>query len=619
MEKRNFYKADLRDFEFLLWEQFPKFAEILAHPRYSKCSDADISTILQRGQTFAYQHLGPSYQSSDEQGCQLIDGSVQLPREYPELWQRFQQDWGDLANDDRDDASPLPPMVMQMLLEMFMGAHPSFMTYGGFCLPSATLLERYGSALQQQLFKHKLATSQWTSCLALTEPQAGSDVSLVKTRGSRQEDGTYLLQGEKYLISAGMHDLTDNTVYFVLGRGEQSGDGTFGLSCFIVPKYWVEEDGTQGEFNHVECVALADKMGFKGCANTHLTFGKNGPCRAYLMGERENVGLLQFLTLMNQARISTGVYALGMASSAYLNALHYSSTRLQGKRFQESFNPRADRVNIIEHADVQRMLLEMKSKVEGCRALIARLTLSESYLSIYQQDVDKEQECTHHQGLMNLLTPVVKAYISDQAWRICELAIQTCGGQGYLKHTGIEQYARDIKVLSIWEGTNFIQSQDLIRDKLGMGNQSKLYRIYQQQVDATLARASDFPALKPLVEQLTLSYQHLDQCLQQVGQWVKSKQLERIPTFSTRILHLMGDVTIGWLLLDGAMAATSALTQADKKHSDAFYRGKLHSAQYFILNELPRSAFTLAVVSNDDASHTMASEQWQDLIAGVNG
>ncbi len=617
MEKRNFYKTDLREFEFLLWEQFSQAGTVFADSRYRDCTPENVRTILKRGRQFAYEHLGESYQASDEQGCKLVDGRVQLPQEYPQLWRQFQQDWGDLAGGEGESNSQLPPLLMQMLLEMFMGAHPSFMTYGGFCLPSATLLERYGSELQKQLFQQPLATSQWTSCLALTEPQAGSDVSLVKTRAERQEDGTYLLQGEKYLISAGMHDLTDNTVYFVLGRGDKSGDGTFGLSCFIVPKYWVEEDGSLGDFNHVECISLAEKMGFKGCANTHLTFGKNGPCRAYLMGDRENVGLLQFLTLMNQARISTGVYALGMASSAYYNAMHYASHRLQGKRFQESFNPRAERVNIIDHADIQRMLLEMKSKVEGCRALVARLTLSESLIKTYEGDTEKELQSTQEQGLVNLLTPVVKAYISDQAWRICELAIQTCGGQGYLKHTGIEQYARDIKVLSIWEGTNYIQSQDLIRDKLGMGNQSKLYRIYQQHVDAMLARASDYPQLTDLFDQLKTSYQHLDEALQQVGSWVKAKQLERIPTYSTRILHLMGDVTLGWLLLDGATAASAALTQPSPRHDTDFYQSKIDSARFFILNELPRSAFTLQVIKNEQACPSIPDSQWQSLLQGV--
>ncbi|WHI49610.1 acyl-CoA dehydrogenase [Microbulbifer sp. MLAF003] len=612
---RNIYKADLREFKFLIEDQFHQARTLFEHPLYKNCTPEILDDILLRGKQFSYQVLGPGYQEADEQSCHLVDGKVQLPSAFPEMWKRFKEEWGNMAAVDGAQDTGLPPFVMQMLLEMFMGANPSFMTYGGFCLPSATLVEKYGSDIQKALFKDKLATSEWTSCLCLTEPQAGSDVSLVETKATRQEDGTYLLSGEKYLISAGMHDLTGNTIYFVMGRGEKSGSGTYGLSCFIVPKYWVEEDGSLGAFNHVECISLADKMGFKGCANTHLTFGKKGQCRAYLLGDRENVGLLQFLTLMNQARISTGVYALGMASSAYYNALAYASKRLQGKRFHESFSSTASRVNIVEHVDVQRMLLEMKSKVEGCRALIAKLTLSESLLKTFAGDADKKAEIAHHQGLVNLLTPVVKAYISDQAWRICELAIQTCGGQGYLKSLGIEQYARDIKVLAIWEGTNYIQSQDLIRDKLGLGNSSKLFQVYKTEIDAFIGRAADFPQFKGEFDHLKQSFEHLEAALKAVHVWVRTKEMFKIPAYSTRILHMMGDITLSWLLLEAACAASSKLSKEDS--DKAFYESKILSAKFFIRNELPRSRFTLEVIQDPDSFCGVDSPVWASLLSDV--
>ena len=609
---KNIYKTDLRDFEFLIWQQFPQAKEIFENSAYASFTQENVSDILQRAKKFAQKVLGPTYAQADRESCHLENGEVQLPKSYKPMWKKFKEEWGDMASIDADGSeSALPPFVMQMILEMFMGAHPSFMTYGGFCLPSSTLVNKYGTELQKSLFSQKLAQSQWTSCLCLTEPQAGSDVSLVSTRAIKQQDDTYLLTGEKYLISAGMHDLTDNTLYFVIGRGEKSGSGTFGLSCFIVPKYWVNEDGSLGELNNVECIGLADKMGFQGCANTHLAFGKNGPCRAYLLGNRENVGLLQFLTLMNQARISTGVYALGMASSAYHNALQYASQRLQGKRFHESFSTTAQRVNIIEHADVQRMLLEMKSKVEGCRALIAKLTLSESLIKVYQTQENKAQEITHHQGLMNLLTPVVKAYVSDQAWRICELAMQTCGGQGYLKTLGIEQYARDVKVLAIWEGTNYIQSQDLIRDKLGLGNNGKLFKIYQLEIQSFLSKASDYPQFSSDFIQLSASFEHFQTALAEVNRWVKSKQMHKIPAYSTRILHMMGDVTIAWLLLEGACTASNALSQ---NQGDADYlNGKVASAQFFVRNELAKSQFTLDVILNADSYTELNSDHWLAL------
>ncbi|GAB2884770.1 acyl-CoA dehydrogenase [Microbulbifer echini] len=612
---RNIYKSDLREFKFLIEDQFYQTKALFEHSLYSEHSAENLSDLLQKAKKFACEVLGPGYQEADEQGCQLVDGKVQLPASFPEMWSRFKEEWGDLASTDGEQHSELPPFIMQMLLEMFMGANPSFMTYGGFCLPSSTLVEKYGSEIQKFLFKEKLARSEWTSCLCLTEPQAGSDVSLVDTKASRQEDGTYLLTGEKYLISAGMHDLTENTLYFVMGRGEKSGSGTYGLSCFIVPKYWVEEDGSLGEFNQVECLSLADKMGFKGCANTHLSFGKNGPCRAYLLGDRENVGLLQFLTLMNQARISTGVYALGMASSAYYNALAYASKRLQGKRFHESFSATASRVNIVEHVDVQRMLLEMKSKVEGCRALIAKLTLSESFLKTFEGQADKKAEATHHQGLVNLLTPVVKAYVSDQAWRVCELAIQTCGGQGYLKELGIEQYARDVKVLAIWEGTNYIQSQDLIRDKLGLGNSSKLFQIYKNEIEAFIAKAADYPTFKGEFKGLQESFEHLEIVLKAVHVWVRTKEMFKIPAYSTRILHMMGDITLAWLLLEAACSASNRLSQGEADTD--FFESKILSAKFFIRNELPRTRMVMEIIQDPDSFCSVDSSVWNSLLNEV--
>ncbi|WP_444912798.1 acyl-CoA dehydrogenase [Microbulbifer sp. PAAF003] len=613
----NIYKTDIREFKFLIEEQFHEAKTLFSDQMFKGCSPEILHEILVRAKKFSYEVLGPGYQDSDREGCQLENGKVKLPSAFPEMWQRFKEDWGNISSLEGEQNTTIPPFVMQMLLEMFMGANPSFMTYGGFCLPSSTLVEKYGTDLQKDLFRDKLATSVWTSCLCLTEPQAGSDVSLVETRAAKQEDGTYLLTGEKYLISAGMHDLTENTIYFVMGRGEKSGSGTYGLSCFIVPKYWVEEDGSLGGFNNIECISLAEKMGFKGCANTHLRFGDNGPCRAYLLGNRENVGLLQFLTLMNQARISTGVYALGMASSAYYNALSYSTKRLQGKRFHESFSSTASRVNIVEHTDVQRMLLEMKSKVEGCRALIAKLTLSESLVKIYQGQEDKKDRIAHYQGLMNLLTPVVKAYISDQAWRICELAIQTCGGQGYLKDLGIEQYARDIKVLAIWEGTNYIQSQDLIRDKLGLGNSSKLFQFYQAEIDNFLDRATDYPQFEIEFERLKTSFGHFEAALKAVQVWVKTKEMFKIPAYSTRILHMLGDITLAWLLLEAACASSDKLSQDLNDTDEEFYRSKIVSAKFFIRNELPRTKLVLDILQDQDSFFEMDASSWNSLLSNV--
>ena len=380
-------------------------------------------------------------------------------------------------------------------------------------------------------------------------------------------DGVLKIKGEKVYISAGMHQLTDNILYFVMAKVQES-SSTFGLSCFIVPQYCINSDGSRGKSNHVTCKAVVDKMGFNGCANTHLLYGDSGDCYGYLLGDRENIGLIQMMTLMNQARLSTGVFAMAIASSAYLNALHYANQRIQGKRFHETFNRDAPQVPIIEHNDVQRMLMEMKAKVEGMRALIMRVA--------YYDSIGKTE-------LVDLLTPIVKAHVSDEAWRVCELAIQTLGGIGYTKLHAVEQYARDVKVLSIWEGTNYIQSQNLIRDKLAMGRSSKFYKTYLEEAEAIFLRCND-AALKKERQAVQHSLKLLSQTLNLFGSLVKKGKMKQIPTYSTLFLKMMGHITLALYHLD--MAAVS-LRKLDQEPD--FYQAKLASCRYYIHVILPET------------------------------
>ncbi len=520
----------------------------------------------------------------DREGCVLIDErTVRLPKSFESLFDEYKKNWV-----SEENSSNIPSVITQTITEIFMGANPAFMTYVGFSIPSAQLIERFGTKSQKTMFNQKLRALKWTACLCLTEPQAGSDVSAINTIAAKQEDGTYLLTGEKILISAGMHQLTDNTIYFVMGKVNKS-DSTYGLCCFIVPKFWISEKGT-AEFNQITCQSLADKMGFNGCANAHLLFGKSGPCRALLLGEKENVGLIQFMTLMNQARISTGIYALGMASSAYLNSVDYARNRIQGKLFTESFNQKSQRVPIIQHYDVQKMLLEMKSKVEGCRALIARLLYYDSLAHHFLNTPSEENKnkSFYYDSLVSLLTPIVKAYTSDEAWRICELAIQVHGGQGYTRSFPVEQYARDVKVLSIWEGTNYIQSQYLIRDKLSLGRDSKIFKIYLQEAEGILHKSENQAEFQNEIREIRDSIKLLELTLQAFSEWMKKGRMLNISGYSTIFLKIMAKCTLALLHLE---AATISCTQLKLKSIDEedekFYKGKIISARFYIWNILP--------------------------------
>jgi acyl-CoA dehydrogenase len=597
MNDRNVYRVDLRELEFVLFEQFRIDQDLLGRAPYQQF-DADTTRQMMRlARDFAYQEMGPLYQSSDRDGCTLrADGTVRLPDGYQALWNKYiAAGWGAMGT------AGAPYVLGMPILEMFLGANPSFTCYSGFCGSLAEMIRTFGSVALQDMFCDKLATSAWSACMCITEPGAGSDVGNIGTRAVRQDDGSYLLQGGKIFISAGYHDLTENTVYAVLARVQGAPGGTLGLSCFVVPRYAVTADGGIGADNHVRCVRLEQKMGLHGCATAQLSFGDSGPCRAYLLGEKENIGLRQLFLMMNQARISTGIFGLGMASSAYLNAAEYAAGRVQGSGLRQSFNPRAPRLPIIEHHDVRRMLLEMKSKVEGCRALIYKLALHVSQAQALRAVPAHTAACARddaatavalrrHDGLVNLLTPIVKAYASDQAWRVAELAIQVHGGYGYTSDYPVEQYARDIKILAIWEGTNYIQAADLVRDKLAMGKESTLLRLYEGEIRQSIAAGADHGLLHHEFSRLGEAMDVPCAMHRRCAAWTAQGKMELAFAFATRFLESMAEVTLAWLLLDAAVIAARRLREigsAGAQDDTPFYRGKILSAQFFVGNQLP--------------------------------
>jgi acyl-CoA dehydrogenase len=608
MTSNNVYRVDLRDHMFLLWQQFKVQDNILDSEIYPEFDQNFSNQLIEHAHKFCYQKLGPLYQSSDRDGCKLMpDGKVQLPQGFEALWDDYiSAQWGRLGAPEQYGGLGAPYIIAQAIYEIFMGANPAFMIYSGFCSPALYLIDKFGTQQLKDIFCKKLATNEWGACLCMTEPDAGSDVGNCRTKAIKQSDGRYQITGQKIFISAGMHQLTDNIAYIVLARVEGARSGTVGLSCFVVPKQDLENQD-----NGVKCLRLENKMGLNGCATSHLTFGTDTPCYGYLLGERENIGLRQLISMMNLARIATGMYALGMASSAYLNAAEYASQRIQGTDFKQSFNPKAERVSIITHVDVKRMLLEMKSKVEGCRALIVKLCYHQSMTTniMLKQETNRittEQSETllyQHQSLVNLLTPIVKAYTSDQAWRVAELAIQVYGGHGYIKDHPVEQYARDIKVLSLWEGTNFVQSADLFKDKLAMGRHSKLLALYEKNVMTFIEKNRQNSTFEKSINMLEKSLTSLTKTHQLMGSWIRLQKMELIFAVSTRFLQMMAEVTVAWLLLDGAIIANKAMDgDIDQKESE-FYQGKITSANFYINNILPNvfSAENIIALADENA------------------
>ncbi|HET9622073.1 MAG TPA: acyl-CoA dehydrogenase, partial [Kofleriaceae bacterium] len=588
------YRVNARELAFVLWELFDAEKQFLGTAPYHAHDRAHYEALIDRAREFALE-MGKSYRASDIEGCTLDgDGGVHLPADYYALWERYRAEWVPVFG------HAIPPLVTQIIFEMFMGANPSFMTYGGFTRPAIKLLNMHGTPRQRE-FLPKLATYTWDACFCATEPQAGSDLTAVVTEATPlagESPETYALSGQKIFISAGMHSLTENTLYFVLGRVAPVRPDSYSLSCFVVPRFWPNPATGALEPNHVECIDLPRKMGLKGCANTHLVFGRSGTTRALLLNNRKNVGLLQLVPLMNQARMSTGMYGVGIASTAYLHAVEYARTRFQGRAIDRASDSAAPRVKIIEHADVQRMLLEMKCRVDGCRGMLGKLAATASRAAMLEAAPGADQpeqraKIDRHRKLQLLLTPICKAFISDQAWKICELAIQVHGGVGYTDAAPVEQHARDVKILSIWEGTNYIQAQDLVRDKLGFGRNSKLIRYFREELDGFLAAASDLPAddeLAPLAGELARAADRVELALDHISGEVRAGRTRESSQFYTRFLEMFGFVVAGWVLLESACIARRRLAApeviADPGEA-AFYRGKRKTALYFFANVLP--------------------------------
>jgi len=590
MEAINIYKAPLRDIQFLLWEQKKVQDTILPH--YSKWTKEKIDQLLQEAAHFSENVLGSTYKIADEQECwQDERGAVHIPDGYDMLLKEFKEKWAYLFHPSAEVG--LPHIVHYLLLEMFLGANPSFMPYIGFNSLAVELLLTYGTKAQQNLYNERLYSYDWSSCLCTTEADAGSDLSRLTMMATKQDDGTYLLEGEKRFISAGMHDLTDNIVYFVLARTHDAPAGMAGLSCFIINRYGLDNKGKATIDNHVRCEEVVSKMGLKGLANTHLSFGKNGKCHAMLLGETEHIGLTQLIKkMMTPARVSTGIYALGMASSAYLNAFNYAHQRIQGKRFDLSMSARAPSLAIAEHPDVQRMLLEMKASTEGCRALIATLGTLESTHKIKTSKAGIELpkgSVSNEMALFDIFSPVIKAYCSDQSWKTAETAIQVYGGNGYLRKYPAEQYARDCKILSIWEGTNHMQAQFLLRDKLGMGlSETKYLKVLDDSLQMAITVFEQQGNWQRECHLLKESYIGFRTALQHLGAKVRTGGILAVPASANIVLDMLAEILTAWQLLDAANCAQQQCTLLSKDDNDYdFYQNKINAALFFINTTLP--------------------------------
>ena len=597
------FRVDERDLHFQLFNVLAVDKTILDTPAFRHVDKDMCIKALDVAIGFAREYLGRSHQAADKSGCQRVSSTeVRVPDVYRAVWRQFREiGLCGISAPIELGGFGTPYVINQAVYSVLYGADPAFCVYPGFNVGAIYLLKRYGTEQQQRDFCQALATPTMTASMVMSEPEVGSDVGAIRTRAVREEDGRYRIEGNKIFISSGMHDLTDNIVYFVLARVDGAPQGTQGLSCFIVTKQRLKDDGSPGEFNHVSCGAVEKKMGLRGNATVQLSFGQDGPCYGTLLGGNENMGLSQLMMLMNLARVATGTYALGIASSAYYAAVDYAGKRVQGASIRSIAAAQAQRLPIIEHLDVKRMLLDMKAKVEGMRSLVLKAALYSSRAMTLQHGSEETRALRRrYEVLADLFTPVVKAYCSDNAWLVCETAIQVHGGYGYISDFPVEQYCRDVKIMSIWEGTNYMQAADLIRSKLSLGKPSRAFTFLKEEVAEALAATRDYPELAEQSDLLAEAFAQIERALSNFGRWLSAGEMEQIYLMATRFLHAFGDVVVGWLLLENATAALRAMREGDRQFDADFCNGKLYAMRFFYRNTLTHLSSKLKAISTVD-------------------
>jgi alkylation response protein AidB-like acyl-CoA dehydrogenase len=589
----NRYKTDLRDFSFLLFEQF-KLQDVLGAAPYSDWDEDTCNHVLSQVYEFAQKVTGPLNRVGDTQGCKLVDGKVIVPEGFKQAWDKlYEAGWRVLGASSEHGGMDAPMAISVLSDELLSGSNTAFNMYPGLCLGAAEVIAEFGTAHQKHEIVPKMMNGTWGGTMCLTEPHAGSDVGSSTTTARPLGDGTYAIKGVKIYISGGDHDMAENIIHLVLARIDGAGAGTKGLSLFVVPK--VRFDGKP---NDVAVASIEHKMGINGSATCVMNFGDNDGCIGTLVGEIEHQGMRQMFKMMNFARIGVGIQGLAVASSAYFNALEYARDRKQGSSIKEWKNPEAPRVAIIEHPNVRRDLLEMKSKVEGMRALITKLAVHADRLKAIGAKDDAS--AAYHQGQIDLLTPLVKAYCSDEAYRVCEKAIQVYGGAGYLKDWPVEQYARDSKIFSIYEGTNHIQAMDLVGRKLGQRGGANT-QAFIGDVAKFVAKHSGHERLGAAVKQLGAAQEALAGSAMKLLFWFQSGKVQLVPLQANRFLEMASELAVGWLLLEQAVIASEKLASTDAGHPDhAFYTGKLFAAEYYAFNALPGVAYKATLLNNED-------------------
>jgi acyl-CoA dehydrogenase len=585
------YSAPLRDMKFVIKELAP-FDAIAGLPGCEEVTPDLVDAVLEEAGKFATGALSPLNWTGDQTGCKLNDGVVTTAPGFKQAYEQFvASGWSSLGGSPAWGGQGLPHLVSSVVSEMWNSANISFclcpmLTHG---VVNAVL--RHGSKAQQNTYLRKLVTGEWTGTMNLTEPQAGSDLSAVRTRAVPEGDH-HRLFGTKIFITWGEHDMAQNILHLVLARTPDAPEGVKGISLFVVPKYLVNADGSLGARNDVKCVSIEHKLGIHASPTCVMAYGEKDGAIGYMVGE-ENRGLEFMFTMMNFARLEVGIEGVAIAERAYQRALAYAKERVQGRPIGVRGG---ERVTIIHHPDVRRMLMSMKAQTEAMRALAAAASAA---LDQAHKHPDKAERMKH-QAVFDLLTPVVKGWCTEQSIEIASLGVQVHGGMGFVEETGAAQHLRDARITSIYEGTTGIQANDLIGRKVAAekGMTAKALIAEMRAFDKDLG-GTNHPALAVIRRALADGVAALDEATT----WL----LETYPynalaagAGAVPYLKLWGTVAGGWQM---ARAAHIAKLRLDEGAPDFdFYRAKIGTARFYAEHILPLAQSYKAAIINGSAS-----------------
>ncbi len=573
--------ADRRDVDFVLHEQM-QVEDLSKHERFAEFNKKTVDMIVSEARNLAIKEILPTQELGDQEGCKFENGKVTVPESFHRAYKLFKEgEWVAMTEDTEWGGQGMPTTVALAANDYFVGANLAFMIYPGLTNGAGRLVETFGTDKQKETFLKKMCTGEWTGTMLLTEPEAGSDVGALTTSAVKNDDGTYSITGNKIFISGGEHDLAENIIHPVLARIEDAPAGTKGISLFLVPKIWVNDDGSLGESNDVVCTGIEEKMGIHGNSTCSLTLGGKGKCRGTLLGE-ENKGMRAMFQLMNEARLIVGHQGLSCASSAYMYAVNYARERIQGKDLLKIRDKSAPSVPIIRHPDVRRQLITMKVYVEGIRSLLYYVGLCEDKIKITEDPEEKAK----YQGIIDVLIPIAKGYATDRAFEVCSHGIQVYGGYGYIKEYPMEQLLRDCRITMIYEGTNGIQAMDLLGRKLGI-NRGKPFMDLLGEMQKIIAAAKGVSGLENFATKVEEAVNKLGEVALHMGTTAMSLRVINAFAFAYPFMEVTGDVVMSWMLLWRATIAARKLEKGARKKDAAFYEGQIKSAEFFFYSVLP--------------------------------